>query len=97
MFLKDIDPNRLSLLSPEQLKVVERWNKEAEERAKIIPELCAAYNVKAGLARELADELEATDAEYCEHGRHKDSAHCMACEEIEEILFPELYTNDTEI
>lgn len=95
MFIKDIDPARLALLTPEQLKTVERWDREAQERVKLIPEMLASYNgIRAERAKELAEKLRATDAEYCEHGRHKHSAHCMGCEEIERILFSEEYEDD---
>jgi len=91
MFIKDIKLELLAKLTPEQLKVVERWDREAQERAKLIPEMCAAYDSgEKEKAKELSLQILSTDAEYCEHGRHKDSAHCLACEEIEEILFPGL-------
>lgn len=97
MFLKDIDPERLKLLTPEQMKTVERWDREAQERVKLIPEMCGAYNgSKVERAKELAEKLRATDAEYCEHGRHKYSASCHGCEEIERILFPEAYEDEDE-
>ena len=95
MFLKDIDPTKLALLTPNQLKVVERWDREAQERSKLIPATCAAYNSgDYELAHKLGKQLLDMDAEYCEHGRHKYSARCMGCEEIEQILFPELSENE---
>jgi hypothetical protein len=90
MFIKDIDPKLLMMLTSEQLKVVERWDREARERSKLIPAICAAYNSgNKEEASKLNKRMLATDDEYCEHGRHKYSAHCAGCDEIEQILFPE--------
>jgi hypothetical protein len=92
MFIKDIDPARLALLSPEQLKVVERWDREAKARTELIPELCQFHTEEE--RQKLAEKLRAIEVEYCEHGRHKSSASCHGCEEIENIIFPELMEDE---
>lgn len=94
MFIKDIDPERLKLLTPDQLKIVERWNREAEERTKLIDSYGVDGTITKEEARTLGRKLMAIGAEYCEHGRHKHSAHCHGCEDIERILCPGVYEDD---
>lgn len=97
MYLKNIKPERLALLTPEQMKTVERWDREAQERAKLIPAMCGAYNSgHEDEAEEINRRILNMDAERCEHGRDKNSAHCIGCVEIERILFPEIYEDEDE-
>jgi hypothetical protein len=95
MYIKDIDPVKLSLLTPEQMKTVERWLREAQERAKYTVEFSAAYRSGGEeKAVEICKQILSLDAEYCEHGRHRYSAQCAGCDEIEKILFPESREED---
>jgi hypothetical protein len=89
MFIKDIKPELLVKLTADQLKVVERWDREAQELAKLIPSICAAYNSgDKELAKKLGKEILDSDAARCEHGRDKHGT-CIGCSEIEAILWPE--------
>jgi len=82
------DEEGFKLLTPEQLKVVERWNREVEERLKIIPALTSAYNSgDKEEARKLTNKLLEIDAARCEHGRDKYGT-CIGCSEIEDLLWP---------
>lgn len=68
-------------LAPEQLVTAERWEREKESRALILNEMVNGGDVKSCLWR----MVEVT-ASHCEHDRSTLST-CMACEEIEELLY----------
>jgi hypothetical protein len=77
------------LLTPEQLKVVERWDRERVERQRLYKKLEAEINNPAAILQEL-QELE---PDFCEHGRYILGV-CSSCDEIERILFPDLFESE---
>jgi hypothetical protein len=87
MHIDQLDIGKLSKLTHEQLKTVDRWIGETKTRAELISAMEVAKDMEE--LNKLAKQIVDTDAEYCEHGRHKYGT-CMFCSEIEEILFPEL-------
>lgn len=90
MFIKDIDPARLALLTPEQMKVVERWDREAQAREKLIPTMCTAYkNADKEEGTRIGKQILTISAKRCEHDRDI-MGTCIGCDEIEQILYPEL-------
>jgi hypothetical protein len=81
-------------LTDEQKVTADRWDRERQVREKLYTELSAAEKAKDNEAfKKVLDRLahsEETNAWMCEHERHWSST-CMACEEVEKILRPELY------
>jgi hypothetical protein len=89
---------RKTLLSPQQLAIVQRWDAEKVERGNIIEQAReAADRDDRKLWRELAVKackfslLE--DPNFCEHGRSI-MGTCAGCEDIERILTPELFDDE---
>lgn len=77
-------------LNPEQREVVRAWDAENQERFKFYNQLEAAE--KAGdskLMSELIEGWAESIPRHCEHGRDVWSG-CMACDEIENIIYPDL-------
>lgn len=88
---------RMALLNPEQRKVAERWERERDERLRLLGEAKAAEargddETRLALWKKVCT-IGAEDS--CEHGRSVYST-CMACEEIERILSPELFEDEDE-
>lgn len=86
-------------LTVEQKVTADRWDREREHREKLYKELSAAEKAKDNEAfKKVLDRLahsEETNAWMCEHERHWSST-CMACDEVEKILRPELYCKNEE-
>lgn len=83
-----MNPN-ISKLSPEQLKIFERWEREKKERLNLLNKLESEIGNPAFILKQL-QELE---PDYCEHGRYK-MGTCTGCDEIERILFPEKFDDE---
>lgn len=79
----------LDKLNTEQLKIVARWEQEALTRAQICEQ---SIN---DTAESFALKMRNADTDICEHGRST-SGNCSACDEIEMILYPELFNQDDE-
>lgn len=80
---------RMALLTPEQLKVVEQWEKERIDRTPLYDAFVAAF--QAGNQAEqdrLNKEIANLSMGVCYHGRLLVGS-CSACSDIEAILFPE--------
>ena len=89
---------RMGLLTPEQLVVVKRWEAEKTARLKLLDQAWeAAEQGDSERERELLMAVckvsLSEDPNRCEHGRSIVST-CMACEEIERILTPELFEDE---
>lgn len=72
-------------LTPEQLVVAERWEREQEARSLILDSILAEGSVD--FVSKLLKTLE-IGASHCEHGRSALST-CAACDEIEKLLYGE--------
>jgi hypothetical protein len=77
------------LLTPEQLKIVERWDRERAERQRLYKKLEAEIGNPAAVLKELQDLV----PQFCEHGRYIMGV-CASCDEIERILFPNLFEDE---
>lgn len=81
-------------LSVEQKVTADRWDRERTARDQLYSELSAAEKAKDNVAwKKVMDKLahsEDTNAFMCEHERHWSST-CMACDEVEKVLRPEMY------
>lgn len=73
-------------LTAEQLIIAEGWEKEREERDKVISQ----FEKGEITTNELADALIRLAPSHCEHGRSIWST-CIECEEIEKIVRPEAF------
>ncbi len=82
-------PERMALLTPEQLKVVEHWEKLRLDRMPLYNAFVAACHAgdvaeQTRLNNEMIDSID----ELCYHNRPL-VGKCAACSDIEAILFPE--------
>ena len=93
----NISSSILAKLNHEQLIIVEKWEAEREERSRLIDLIAEAE--KEG-NEEVVDKLLHTiidnTPDFCEHNRHIASP-CCACNDIEKILYPELYDENGEL
>ena len=86
---KDQLQERKAQLTPAQLLVAERWESERSKRDALLNEACTALDQgDQSRWKELTLQACETDPDFCEHGRSTVTS-CMACEEIERILWPE--------
>ncbi len=78
-------------LTPEQQAIVDRWEKEKQERQKCYDLLQIAMDRKdARLWHDIINKIEQITPSVCEHDRSIWSP-CAACNEIERIIHPELF------
>jgi hypothetical protein len=89
---------RKVLLTPEQRAIAERWEAERQRRHEMLMSYGEALQRgdKEAATIILQEALEFTllkDRHYCEHGRAVVST-CIACEEIDRILSPELFEEE---
>ncbi len=83
-------------LSPEQLAIVEQWEKEREERSHLYDELSVAEKAKdTAKFKEILGKLSATTSDRCPHDRSIWSS-CAGCSEIERLMNPERYCSKCE-
>jgi hypothetical protein len=85
-------------LTEEQQAIVAKWEEERKERSKLFDELESKIkgcdpDVSVSIYEEFLSKLEAITPSRCEHDRCIMSG-CMACEEIERIIHPELFENE---
>lgn len=88
--LKDVDNMTQPKLTPEQQKVYDRWMQERSERQKILNEF---FDSPDQCYQGLMEKLRGIDKDFCEHGRST-MGTCWSCEEIERIMFPELFEDE---
>ncbi len=82
---------QMNKLTPEQQVVADRWTRERAECNRIWNEAMAKLDRGEPVDWEVYSiQLRAVCPSYCEHGRSYASS-CMACDEIEVILHPELF------
>ena len=82
-------PENLAKLTPEQMQVYLAWQEEGEKSNVLMQQILDALaNNDQELVHRLTMELDALIPFNCEHGRSVYGS-CMACSEIERILFPE--------
>lgn len=80
-------------LTIEQQKIVDRWEAEREARGLLIDKLEADQSAEVFQA--VLQELYDLSPTHCEHGRAVINT-CMACDEIERIIHPELFEEEEE-
>lgn len=86
-------------MTPEQKQQYRKdWEERSEKRRILIEQMCSHHN-SHGCTREapcpeyekLIEDFRDVDPEYCEHGRHRYSAHCIGCDEDFKEVFPEFF------
>ncbi len=76
-------------LDTEDQAVAYRWEREREERSKLYDQIeVISKKNNPEEWEELMDKLRGPS--HCEHGRSW-ASNCMACEEIERTLFPDMF------
>jgi DNA-directed RNA polymerase subunit RPC12/RpoP len=91
-----ISQEKRNKLSPEQLVVAEKWERERDERQALVKQMIAAGergDVEA--VDQLQTQLLDSHSSMCEHDRSIWSP-CCSCHEIEMILYPELFCTECE-
>lgn len=84
----------MKTLTAEQQAIVARWEAEREARSKLIDKLAVAEkNGDDAAFKSILDEIMDLTPSHCEHGRDVIST-CMACDEIERIIHPELFKDE---
>lgn len=82
-----------SRLTPEELVIAEKWEKEKEERDFLFNKIQEALSANASEAFfQAVDSLGDMQPTHCEHERSIWS-RCSACDELERKLNPESYIN----
>ncbi len=86
---------RKNLLTPDQLIVVERWDAEKAKRQELLNQALEEDDVvrKWELLRAVCEVSFLKNPGRCEHDRSI-MGSCLACEEIERILTPELFEEE---
>lgn len=94
--MKNIDLDKLAWLTPEQYKVVQRWEQEKKDRSALYDLFDKACLDKDQTAqKKILSDLRKVGSDFCYHGRSIFGT-CGSCEEIERILFPEKFENEDE-
>lgn len=82
-------------MTPEEIAAYrQRWLERAELRKKLIEKICGLLHSNLAETQEyklLQQQLLDSEPEYCEHGRHKYSTHCIGCDEDFKEAFPEYF------
>lgn len=76
-------------LNPEQKVIADKWEEERKVRQVLLDQL------EDGTItfKQFVDKIEEISPSHCEHGRHIYKV-CDACEEIERIIRPDLFTEE---
>lgn len=85
---REIEPERLAKLNREQRAIVLKREEKRKERAKLIK--VARESNDPEVHQHIFDSLLEIDDDCCEHGRSVWGG-CHACDEIDAILYPELF------
>lgn len=83
---------RIARLNPEQQKIANAREAQRKIRFKLIEKI-ANPNATPEDHEMVFDALRDMDGYECEHGRHY-VKHCIACGEIDGLMFPELFDKD---
>lgn len=83
---------RIARLNPEQQKLAQAREVKRKDRFKLIEKL-AAPEANEDTHEMVFNALRDMDDFECEHGRSY-CKHCIACGEIDGIMFPELFDKD---
>lgn len=84
-------PEQKAKLTPEQLVIAEKWEKDREEMSRLIEQFTAATGKKdMKLWTDTMDKIVEITPSMCEHDRSLWS-NCAACDEIERVLHPHLF------
>lgn len=84
-------PEQRAKLTPEQLVIAEKWEKEQKEMSGLIEQLATAQeNKDMKLWADTMEKIQNVAPNMCEHERSIWS-NCAGCDEIEQILHPELF------
>jgi hypothetical protein len=83
---------RISRLNPEQQKIAQAREVQRKDRFKLIQKI-ADPNATPEDHEMVFDALRDMDGDGCEHGRSY-VKHCIACGEIDHLMFPELFDED---
>lgn len=81
---------RIQRLNPEQQAIAQAREVRRHERSKLYIKL---LDPDPDVQQSVFDALRDMDDPECEHGRHY-VKHCIACGEIDHLMFPELYDED---
>lgn len=81
---------RIERLNDEQKVIAQAREVQRHERFKLIAKLKEADEDTNHM---VFNALRDMDADECEHGRHY-VKHCLACGEIDHLMFPELFDED---
>ncbi len=81
-------------LTPEQQVVADRWQRNQEECKRIWDEAMARAERGEDVDwSQAALDLDKVIPTFCEHG-HVYTSSCLACDEIEKILFPDNFSQE---
>jgi len=84
-------PENLAKLTPEQRKVFDSWQAEAEQADVLLQQMLSAIaDNDANRMNQLTLQLNELMPINCEHG-HSVYLECAECDEIEKILYPEAF------
>lgn len=87
----DLEPHRLLKLDQNQKNIVASREVHRQEVLKLIDDLKNASN--AHESREILDSINRSAPLRCEHDRSNYST-CMACMDIEQLMYPEYYCSE---
>jgi hypothetical protein len=87
----DLMQERIARLNPEQQAIMQAREVKRMERFRLIREVHESKDEEAH--ERLVDALRDNDGSNCEHGRSY-VKHCIACGEIDHLMFPELFDKD---
>lgn len=87
-----LTPEQIARLSPEELLIAEKWEKEKDERDIIFNDIQTALKANDVEAYQKAiDNLTKDLPTHCEHERSIWS-RCGSCDDLEQKLYPEFFT-----
>lgn len=87
-------PENIAKLNPKQLKVYQNWAAERAQTQPLFEQALAAVMINDhATAKACYEKIGAIVPSICEHG-HSIWDDCVACIEIERILYPEAFNED---
>jgi hypothetical protein len=89
----DLIQNRITLLNPEQQKIAQARELQRKERHKLISKLSSPDATEDDHHMVFNALRDVSYSDDCEHGRSY-CKHCIACGEIDHIMFPELFNKE---
>lgn len=92
--MRQVAPERVALLTPEQKTVYEQWVKDDKVFSDLMLQYFDALDKKDSQAMgALIAKVKEALPQICAHGRST-ATTCFACDEIDRILSPELYDEE---